>query len=146
MNEWEWQLLEDKNPVQSVEISGVPIRRGDRVRLRPRAGGDVFDLALEGKIAAVESIEQDYEGKLARLRGCRRRSRTRHRPDAAARPSFFFRSRRNGACRRRGSAASDGDQANSNRRDRQHFSGGRRVRRGSCRLDSPTRRFPRECG
>jgi hydrogenase maturation protease len=64
MNEWEWQLLEDKNAVESVELRGVPVRRGDRVRLRPRAGGDVFDLALDGKIAAVESIEQDYEGKL----------------------------------------------------------------------------------
>lgn len=64
MNEWEWQLLEDKTPVDSVEIQGVPVRRGDRVRLRPRAGGDVFDIALNGKIAAVESIEQDYEGKL----------------------------------------------------------------------------------
>lgn len=64
MNEWEWQLLEDKTPVESLQISGVQVRRGDRVRLRPRAGGDVFDLALDGKIAAVESIEQDYEGKL----------------------------------------------------------------------------------
>ena len=33
------------------------------MRLRPRAGGDVFDLALAGKTAAIESIEQDYEGK-----------------------------------------------------------------------------------
>ena len=64
MNEWEWQLLEDKTPVESLEILGVRLRRGDRVRLRPRAGGDVFDLALDGKIAAIESIEQDYEGKL----------------------------------------------------------------------------------
>lgn len=64
MNEWEWQLLEDKTPVESVEIQGVQLRRGDRVRLRPRAGGDVFDLALAGKTAAVESIEQDYEGNL----------------------------------------------------------------------------------
>ena len=64
MNEWEWQLLEDKSPVKSVEIRGVQIQRGDRVRLQPSAGGDVFDLALQGKIAAVESIEQDYEGKL----------------------------------------------------------------------------------
>jgi hydrogenase maturation protease len=62
MNEWEWQLLEDKTPVESLEIQGVQVRRGDRVRLCPRAGGDVFDLALDGKIAAVESIEQDYEG------------------------------------------------------------------------------------
>jgi hydrogenase maturation protease len=64
MNEWEWQLLEDKNPVESLEINGVQVRRGDRVKLRPGARGDVFDLALEGKIAAIESIEQDYEGKL----------------------------------------------------------------------------------
>jgi hypothetical protein len=64
VNEWEWQLLEDKTPVESIEIQGIQVRRGDRVRLRPRAGGDVFDLALAGKIAAVESIEQDYEGKL----------------------------------------------------------------------------------
>jgi hydrogenase maturation protease len=64
MNEWEWQLLEDKSAVESIEIQGVQVRRGDRVRLRPRAGGDVFDLALEGKIALVESIEQDYEGNL----------------------------------------------------------------------------------
>jgi hydrogenase maturation protease len=62
MNEWEWQLLEDKSPVESVEIQGVLVRRGDRVKLCPRAGGDVFDIALKDKIAAIESIEQDYEG------------------------------------------------------------------------------------
>lgn len=64
MNEWEWQLLEDRSAAESVEIRGVPVRRGDRVRLRPRAGGDVFDLALDGKTAAIESIEQDYEGNV----------------------------------------------------------------------------------
>lgn len=64
MNEWEWQLLEDRPAVESVEIRGVLVRRGDRVRLRPRAGGDVFDLALDGKTAAIESIEQDYEGNV----------------------------------------------------------------------------------
>jgi hydrogenase maturation protease len=62
MNEWEWQLLEDKTPVTSLEIGGVQLQCGDRVRLNPRAGGDIFDLALEGKIAAIESIQQDYEG------------------------------------------------------------------------------------
>jgi hydrogenase maturation protease len=64
MNEWEWQLLEDKTPVESVEIRGKQVRCGDRVKLHPRAGGDVFDLALDGKTAVIESIEQDYEGKL----------------------------------------------------------------------------------
>jgi hydrogenase maturation protease len=64
VNEWEWQALEDKTTVESLDLQGVQVRRGERVRLRPRAGGDVFDIALEGKIATVESIEQDYEGQL----------------------------------------------------------------------------------
>lgn len=64
MNEWEWQALEDKTPAESIEIMGVHVRRGDRVRLRPGSCGDVFDLALVGKTAAVESLEQDYEGKM----------------------------------------------------------------------------------
>src|SRR5271169_2896440 len=64
MNEWEWQLLEDKNVLEEIAIQGAQVRRGDHVRLRPCAGGDVFDLALAGKIATIESIEQDYEGQL----------------------------------------------------------------------------------
>lgn len=63
MNEWEWQLLENKSPVESVEIRGSHVGPGDRVRLCPRDGGDIFDIALKGKVAVVESIEQDYEGK-----------------------------------------------------------------------------------
>ena len=63
MNEWEWQLLEDKTPLESLLVSGVELRCGDLVKLRPRAGGDVFDLALSGRTAIIESIEQDYEGK-----------------------------------------------------------------------------------
>jgi hydrogenase maturation protease len=63
MNEWEWQLLEDKTPVDHLEISGVEVRTGSRVRLRPRPGGDVMDIALTGQIATIECIEQDYEGK-----------------------------------------------------------------------------------
>ena len=63
MNEWEWQLLEEKTPVDHLEISGIEVRTGSRVRLRPRKGGDVMDIALAGQIATIECIEQDYEGK-----------------------------------------------------------------------------------
>ncbi|HEX4664011.1 MAG TPA: hydrogenase maturation protease [Terriglobales bacterium] len=63
MNEWEWQLLEDKTPVDHLELAGVEIRAGSRVRLRPRKGGDVMDIALAGQTATIECIEQDYEGK-----------------------------------------------------------------------------------
>jgi hydrogenase maturation protease len=34
------------------------------VKLSPRAGGDVFDLALAGKTAVVDSIETDMEGRV----------------------------------------------------------------------------------
>jgi hydrogenase maturation protease len=63
MNEWEWQLLEEKTPLDHLQISGVEVRAGSRVRLRPRKGGDVMDIALARQIATIESIEQDYEGK-----------------------------------------------------------------------------------
>ncbi|HYZ82939.1 MAG TPA: hydrogenase maturation protease [Bryobacteraceae bacterium] len=64
MNEFEWHLLEDKPPVDHVVVSGVELKHGDRVRLRPGRGGDILDLALAGKTAIIESIEQDYEGEL----------------------------------------------------------------------------------
>jgi hypothetical protein len=63
MNEWEWQLLEDKTVLDRVVVSGVELKQGDRVLLKPRGRSDIFDLALEGKIAVVEAIEQDYEGQ-----------------------------------------------------------------------------------
>jgi len=63
MNEWEWQLLEEKTPLDHLEIAGVEVKPGSRVRLRPRKGGDVMDIALAGQIATIECIEQDYEGK-----------------------------------------------------------------------------------
>ncbi len=63
MNEWEWQLLEDHAQLEPILVGGVEIKRGDRVRLRPHAGGDIFDLALAGQIAIIEAIEQDYENK-----------------------------------------------------------------------------------
>ncbi|MGA7403149.1 MAG: hydrogenase maturation protease [Candidatus Sulfotelmatobacter sp.] len=64
MNEWEWQLLEAKKPMDDLRISDVQVRPGSRVRLRPRMGGDVMDIALADKTAVIESIEQDYEGKI----------------------------------------------------------------------------------
>src|SRR5262245_34902911 len=63
MNEWEWQLLEDKTTLDSITVAGVELRQGDRVRLKRCVGGDVFDMALVGKTAVIEAIEEDYEGR-----------------------------------------------------------------------------------
>ncbi len=56
-----WEGLEGRAP-RTVDVGGIHVGRGSLVRLRPRAGGDVFDLALAGKTAVVESIQQDLEG------------------------------------------------------------------------------------
>lgn len=45
-------------------VGGVELAKGSRVLLWPRPGGDVMDLALRGKVAFVEAIEQDYEGEV----------------------------------------------------------------------------------
>ena len=64
MNEWEWQLLEDKTVLNTVRVFGCELKPGDRVRLWPKNGGDILDIALTGQIAVIESIEQDYENKV----------------------------------------------------------------------------------
>lgn len=39
-------------------------KRGDRVRLRPCKRADIFDTLLDGKIAIIEAVEQDFEGNV----------------------------------------------------------------------------------
>jgi hydrogenase maturation protease len=58
-----WGELERPGP-ESAVVAGTTIRRGSRVRLQPRAGGDIFDLALSGRLAEVVSLEEDDEGRL----------------------------------------------------------------------------------
>jgi hydrogenase maturation protease len=64
MNEWEWRLLEEKTPLEQIRVFETDLRPGDRVRLRPRKGGDILDSALAGRTGAIESIEQDYEDRI----------------------------------------------------------------------------------
>ncbi len=64
MNELEWQLLEEHTPLEFVTVSGIEVKQGDRVILRPKAGGDIFDMALANKIAIIESILQTYEDEV----------------------------------------------------------------------------------
>ncbi|HXN82075.1 MAG TPA: hypothetical protein VN883_06320 [Myxococcales bacterium] len=55
---------DDPHPAKDARAlsGGKDLLPGHRVRLRPRPGGDVFDLLLAGKTATIGSIEQDYEG------------------------------------------------------------------------------------
>ncbi len=58
-----WEEI-GRRPPRSVGVAGVEIGRGTRVVLRPRPGADIFDLALAGKSAVVDRLEQDLEGAI----------------------------------------------------------------------------------
>jgi hydrogenase maturation protease len=49
---------------RTVTAGGAEIGRGSRVVLRPGDGGDVMDRALDGRLAVVEMIHEDLDGKL----------------------------------------------------------------------------------
>jgi hypothetical protein len=55
-----WDTL-DGAPVRTASVSGVELKKGDRVRLRPRKRADIFDTLLEDKIAIIEAVEEDLE-------------------------------------------------------------------------------------
>jgi hypothetical protein len=70
---------ESLSPEQLLQLHGVmrsprapadgiqgaaSLRVGDQVRLRPRSGGDVIDIALAGQVALIEAIEVDFENRV----------------------------------------------------------------------------------
>jgi hydrogenase maturation protease len=59
-----WDELARPAP-EAVVVDGVPVRARSRVRLRPRPGGDVMDMALAGRTAIVEGIDQDTDGNVS---------------------------------------------------------------------------------
>ncbi len=55
------------NPAQrreSAVVNGVLLKAGNRVRIRPKRRADVMDIALAGKIAIIESVEEDLDGNV----------------------------------------------------------------------------------
>ncbi len=59
-----WDPWHEGPKLDCVTVQGRAVRAGDRVRLRPLGRADILDLALKGKIATVEEIEQNYEGEI----------------------------------------------------------------------------------
>jgi hypothetical protein len=55
---------EGRPALERVVVEGVELKKGSRVLLQPHPGGDIMDLALAGKVAFVEGIEQDYEDRI----------------------------------------------------------------------------------
>jgi hydrogenase maturation protease len=58
-----WRELEAPGPA-TVTVGGVVIAPGSRVMLCPKAGRDIWDLALTGRAAVVEGIDASLEGEV----------------------------------------------------------------------------------
>lgn len=57
-------FAEEHTAPESVRVFGVELRVGDRVRLWPQKTADIMDMALAGKVAMIEAIEQDLEDQI----------------------------------------------------------------------------------
>jgi hypothetical protein len=61
----DWNPLEEvKLAPESVHVSGVDLSVGHRVRLLPQKHADIMDMALNGKVAVIEAIEQDFDDQI----------------------------------------------------------------------------------
>jgi deoxycytidine triphosphate deaminase len=61
----EWNPFEEtKVAPESVRVFGVDLRVGNRVRILPQKTADIMDMALKGKVAVIEAIEQDFEDQI----------------------------------------------------------------------------------
>jgi hypothetical protein len=54
----------EPEPLTSVRVFGVELRKGARVRLWPQKRADIIDSALAGQVAIIEAIEQDFEDQI----------------------------------------------------------------------------------
>jgi hypothetical protein len=59
-----WDPGLERPRLACIHVGRAEVRRGDKVRLRPRGRADILDLALAGKTATVEGIEQEFDGRV----------------------------------------------------------------------------------
>jgi hypothetical protein len=51
----------ERPALESVHVFGAELHKGDRVRLWPQKKADILDMAMAGRVAIIEAIEQDLE-------------------------------------------------------------------------------------
>jgi hydrogenase maturation protease len=57
------EFFNPNKPLEEVTVRGVKLKAGDKVRIRPKKRADVMDMALDGRLAIIESVQQDVEGE-----------------------------------------------------------------------------------
>jgi hydrogenase maturation protease len=58
------QIFGTNKRLEEVQWHNGTLKSGDRVRISPRGRADVMDLALAGRTAVIESVEQDAEQRI----------------------------------------------------------------------------------
>jgi hypothetical protein len=53
-----------ERPVDQIRVGGITLTSGTRVRLRPNRRADALDMLLAGRLATIESIQQDVDGQV----------------------------------------------------------------------------------
>jgi hypothetical protein len=64
MLDFNWNEESERPRLDVVKVFGQELRPGDTVRLWPKKNADIMDLALAGKVATIEAIEQELEGQI----------------------------------------------------------------------------------
>ena len=62
---FDWNDLGGRRHLECIPAGPYEIRQGDRVRLRPQRRADIMDIALQGKLATIEAIEQDLRSNVS---------------------------------------------------------------------------------
>lgn len=50
--------------LKGIDVAGVYVQPGARVRIRPKRRADIIDMALDGRTALVEAVEEDLEHRV----------------------------------------------------------------------------------
>jgi hypothetical protein len=56
--------VEDVPGESETVVQGMTVRRGAKLVLRPRTGGDAHDFLLSGRTATLERIYRDYDDEI----------------------------------------------------------------------------------
>jgi hypothetical protein len=58
------QIFGSNTRLEGIAWKGAYLKSGSRVRIRPKGRADVMDLALAGRTAVIEAVEQDAEKRI----------------------------------------------------------------------------------
>jgi hydrogenase maturation protease len=61
---FEEQIFGTGTKLEGISSGDVFLKPGDRVRVRPKGRADVMDMAIAGRIAIIEAVEQDAEERI----------------------------------------------------------------------------------